>query len=132
MLITRETDYAVRVVRALSDMNIHSASDVEKKEAVPTSFAYKILKKLAKSGIVEIIRGSSGGYRLAKKCDSLNLYDIISAVDDDFVINECMREGYVCTREDKFCTVHDELMRVQQVIIDELKSNSLAEILKLR
>lgn len=132
MLINRKTDYAIRVVRALSDMNIHSASDVEKEEAVPISFAYKILKKLAKAGIIEIIRGPSGGYRLAKKCDNLNLYDIISAVDDDFVINECIREGYVCTSEDKLCTVHNEFMRVQQVIINELRRKSLAEILKSR
>ncbi|MCI1958064.1 MAG: Rrf2 family transcriptional regulator [Clostridia bacterium] len=132
MLITREIDYAIRVVRALSDMNIHSASYVEKAEAVPTSFAYKIFKKLSKSGIVEIIRGPNGGYRLAKKCDELNLFDIISSVDNDFVINECMREGYVCTREDKMCTVHNELKRVQQVLTDELKRKSLSEVLKLK
>jgi Rrf2 family protein len=132
MLITREVDYAIRVVRALSDMAVHSASYVEEKETVPTSFAYKILKKLSNAGIVEIIRGSSGGYRLAKKCSELSLYDIISAVDDDFVINECMRDGYVCTSDEKMCDIHNEFVRIQKVLTDELKRKSLAEILKLQ
>ena len=51
MFITRECDYAVRVVRALWGESRLSVSDICEKESVTAPFAYKILKKLQKHGI---------------------------------------------------------------------------------
>ena len=48
MLITRECDYAVRVIRALSGEERLSVSDICEKESITAPFAYKILKKLQK------------------------------------------------------------------------------------
>lgn len=132
MLISRQSDYAVRVVRALSDMQIHSAAEIESRENVTVAFSYKILKKLEKAGIVNAIRGSNGGYSLIKACDEFTLFDIISAVDDDFIINECMRDGYICSSNcDSKCKVHEELLRIQRVLINEMKSKTMAEVLGL-
>ena len=50
MFITRECDYAVRVVRALWGESRLSVSDICEKEAITAPFAYKILKKLQKAG----------------------------------------------------------------------------------
>ena len=50
MIMTRETDYAVRILRALScgeRMTVRQVCDLE---LVPVQFAYKILKKLEKQG----------------------------------------------------------------------------------
>ena len=49
MFITRECDYAVRVVRALWGESRLSVSDICEKESVTAPFAYKILKKLQKA-----------------------------------------------------------------------------------
>ncbi|MEA4972042.1 HTH-type transcriptional repressor NsrR [bioreactor metagenome] len=133
MLISRQSDYAVRVVRALSDMQIHSAVEIESRENVTVAFSYKILKKLEKAGIVNAIRGANGGYKLSKGCNEFTLFDIISAVDDDFIINECMHDGYICnSRCDSECLVHKELCRIQSVLINELKSKTMAEVLEWR
>ena len=43
MFITRECDYAVRVVRALWGESRLSVSDICEKEAITAPFAYKIL-----------------------------------------------------------------------------------------
>ena len=51
MLITRECDYAVRVVRALADGRRMSVGEICEKEFITAPFAYKILKKLQKAGI---------------------------------------------------------------------------------
>ena len=63
-MITRETDYALRLLRTLQDGKRHTASEAAEREMVPSSFAYQILKKLARAGFVEIIRGTDGGCRL--------------------------------------------------------------------
>ena len=66
MLITRECDYAVRVVRALAAGGRMSVGDICDKEFITAPFAYKILKKLQNAGIVKGYRGVLGGYALKK------------------------------------------------------------------
>ena len=60
MLITRECDYAVRVIRALSDEDRLSVNDICEREEITAPFAYKILKKLQKAKIVRGYRGVHG------------------------------------------------------------------------
>ena len=48
MFITRECDYAVRVIRALQGERL-SVPEICEKEAITAPFAYKILKKLQKA-----------------------------------------------------------------------------------
>ncbi|WP_408609060.1 RrF2 family transcriptional regulator [Aminipila terrae] len=64
MLITRETDYALRILRALADGQQLTSADICQREILPQNFVYKILKKLNKSGIVYIARGAEGGCKL--------------------------------------------------------------------
>ena len=45
MVITRETDYALRILRALLDGKLHTAGQIAQDELLPQAFAYKILKK---------------------------------------------------------------------------------------
>ena len=48
MLITRECDYAVRVIRALTGEERLSVNDICEREAITAPFAYKILKNYRK------------------------------------------------------------------------------------
>ena len=47
MTMTRESDYAVRIMRALSHGSLKTVKEICGEEAIPTQFAYKILKKLS-------------------------------------------------------------------------------------
>ena len=44
MLITRETDYALRMLRVLLDGEKHSAAEMAETELIPMQFAYQILQ----------------------------------------------------------------------------------------
>ena len=85
MFITRECDYAVRVVRALWGESRLSVSDICEKEAITAPFAYKILKKLQKAEIVKGYRGVHGGYSLNRGLDELTLYEVYSAIDPEML-----------------------------------------------
>ena len=80
MFITRESDYAMRVVRALMGETRLSVSEICEREAITAPFAYKILKKLQNAGIVEGYRGVHGGYALKRDPADLTLYDIYLAL----------------------------------------------------
>ena len=64
----RLTDYAVILLTRMvgSDASIWAASGLAEKTGLPLPTVSKVLKQLAKSGVVETRRGAAGGYRLAK------------------------------------------------------------------
>ncbi len=131
MLITKECDYAVRILRALSHHQIASAADISREEHIPVQFAYKICRKLAKAGIIVSHRGTDGGYQMHMDIGELSLYDICKAVDKDLMISECMQPEALCSRNtcDRPCKVHKEFCRLQKVVIEEMSATKLSQLL---
>ena len=54
MLFTKESDYAIRVIRALQDGGKKTIKELCELEQIPSAFGYKILQKMNKSGLIEI------------------------------------------------------------------------------
>ena len=132
MLITRECDYAVRVVRALADGRRMSVGEICEKEFITAPFAYKILKKLQKSGLVRGYRGVHGGYVLNCDLDQVTLYDIYTTIDPDLFIIDCLQPGYDCARngaDGEICTVHSELCEIQKELCRMLQRKSLKKLI---
>lgn len=99
MIITRETDYALRILRALSDGHRHTMKNICEEAVVPQQFAYKIIAKLAKGGVVDSVRGSGGGCLLDCDLRELSLYRLLEIMGDDDRINACMASEYECSWE---------------------------------
>jgi len=131
MLLTKECDYAIRVVRSLADLEKKSVKTICEHEQIPQFFAYKILKKLEHAGIVHSHRGTYGGYQLAKKLDDITLYKIVSVIEENWFLNECLQPGYTCPQNTNGnnCGVHQELERIQGLLVNALKEKSLDMIL---
>jgi DNA-binding IscR family transcriptional regulator len=70
---------------------------------------------------------------LVADLDKLTLLDIVCSIDDELVINKCLREDYECpnnsAEEEACCLVHHELKRVQSILVDALKEKTINEIL---
>jgi Rrf2 family protein len=131
MFITREADYAVRIIRELAHGNRETVQRICEQERVPLPYGYKILKKLEKGGLVRSFRGTKGGYALARETGRITLFDVIGAVDGDLIVHECLHHGFVCPLDSgkKRCAIHQEFLRIQQVVVRELSERTLAEIL---
>jgi Rrf2 family protein len=132
MFITRESDYGARIIRELAGGGRKTVQDICEKELVPFQYGYKILKKLEKGGLVRGFRGANGGYALAKDAGSVTLYDVVTAVDGDLLINECLGQGYKCPLNrpgKKRCGIHREFIRIQNLLLAALKEKKLTEIL---
>ena len=131
MFITREMDYAVRIIRDLSRGGRKTIDEICQNEQIPRQFGYKILKKLANNGLARIFRGTGGGYTLAVDIGEITLFDIITAVDGELLLCECLDHGVNCPmkkRGKRICGVHKELVRIQGLLLSHLKEKSMAEI----
>ena len=119
MLITREMDYAVRIIRALKEGTKVSATEVAKKEHLPQAITYKVLNSLLKSKLIGSMRGVNGGYYL--KCIALG---------EDMSITECIREGFDCINNRcGECMLNKEFTRIQSALNRELQKTTLDKLL---
>ena len=97
MIITKRSDYALRVCRVLKDGKTHNVRDICEQEDIPKAFAYKIIRELEQSGIVKSERGKEGGYYLNRKLEDLTVYDIVSVTEEE---SEQKREcSWICHSE---------------------------------
>lgn len=132
MLITKETDYALRILRTLSKGESFTAGDLAEIESLPQNFTYKILKKLEKADIIQITRGPSGGCFLKADLKTITLFQLIQAVETNAFLSTCMRHGYKCEWREKNrskCNVHCQLEKVQNNINEQLSTYSLHWVL---
>lgn len=127
MLMTREMDYALRILRALHREEQLSAAEIAQRESIPKAITVKILKKLHTAGVVSGRRGSSGGYLLERSCEELYLWDLFQALGETVLVNRCQRSGYQCeARPEDGCGICRELTRIQAVLDRELRQTPLS------
>lgn len=131
MIITKETDYALRILRSLADNSKMTITEICESELLPQQFVYKIAKKLAKGGLIDIVRGVGGGCHLSCDLHDVSLYDLIAIIDGDKPISACMQPSYDCPWRHKhhICRVHNHLGRLQREINEKLQAYSLYQLL---
>ena len=134
MFLTKECDYGIRIIRALADGTKKTVEAIADEQHIPQKYAYKIIKKLDLAGYVQSVRGRGGGYLLLKPLASFNLADVLTTIDAKRYINECLQKDSTCpfkTNPDKPCTVHNELVRLQEMVVSELKMLTLDVALRV-
>lgn len=137
MKITRECDYAMRIILMLSkleDGRIAGASSISEAQRIPKQFTLKILRKLMEAGYVKSFKGASGGYCMAVSPDKLTLMDIITAVDGEIAINRCLECDGKCNRvkNPDDCPVHRQLCKLNSVICAQLGAVTVADLIDSR
>jgi len=97
MLITQETDYAIRIVDYLvQNKDLTNASEISEATIVPPRFAKNILQKLAGKGIIRSYKGVHGGYKLGKQPKEISLYDVLKATQGPIVLSRCLYDDSRC------------------------------------
>ena len=63
MKLTKEQDYAIRIVYELFKTNSKmTVAEVSEKTGVTPLFTQKIMRKLSSAGLVSSVKGNQGGY----------------------------------------------------------------------
>ncbi len=130
MLVTRETDYAVRTVLYLARNGTRMASVTEIAHAmqIPKSFLAKILQRLVRSHILASMRGVRGGFMLAVKPSEISLLDIMESVQGPAGINVCAIDSRRC-RLSNTCSVHPVWVQIRKDVERRLKTQTIAKLL---
>lgn len=91
MRLTRYTDYAIRVLLYLGAQpeRVCSISEIARAYGISQNHLMKVAHDLGKAGYVEGVRGRSGGIRLAKPADQINVGDVVRRTEEGFELVEC-------------------------------------------
>jgi len=129
MLVTRETDYAIRCVLYLArDRDqITSVGEIAERMNIPRSFLAKILQRLVREGIVESIRGVKGGFRLIRQPEEITLLEVFTAMQGVAPVNTCAIDKRRC-RMNPACAVHAIWTEIRKDVERRLSSNKISTL----
>lgn len=93
--------------------------------AVPT--VSKVLKRLAREGLLVSIRGAHGGYKLARAPAKISMAQIIAALEGPLGLTDCAAHNGRCSIE-SLCHVRGNWLRINLAVQRALDGVSLAEM----
>jgi FeS assembly SUF system regulator len=130
--ITKLTDYAIVVLSTMigRDGNPASAAarDVAGRSHVPQPTVSKVLKLLARAGLVVSERGKHGGYRLAHNPSEITVAQIIDAVEGPIAVTECsVHSPGGCELEGR-CPMEENWIRINVAISKALGDITLSDM----
>ncbi len=128
MRMTREADYALRIVAMLSKRGTQiDAKQIAEKNNIPYRFTLKILRKLVQYGVMKSTRGVNGGYSLKKEPSQISMKEVIEIFDGPIAVNHCIETPEICDHT-MLCPIRQKLLEAQQKFADELSLVNFADI----
>ena len=104
----------------------YSAAELAGEVGIGVPTASKVLKQLARSALVQSLRGTHGGYLLARRPEAIALTDVIEALDGPISATECGIGTGVC-RSETSCRLRGNWRRLGRVIRQTLAEVSVAD-----
>ncbi|PKO16446.1 SUF system Fe-S cluster assembly regulator [candidate division BRC1 bacterium HGW-BRC1-1] len=109
---------------------VNNARDVAADVHLPLPTVSKLLKTLARNGLLTAHRGVKGGYSLARAPEEITVADIITALEGPVSMTDCINDEQVtrsCMLE-LFCPMRLKWKGVNDIIVEALQKMSLAEM----
>jgi len=131
MRLTKAGEYAIRCALFLSHRGkgvVVSKKDIARAMDIPAQFLGKIAQQLARAGIIEIVQGAKGGYRLLVSSEKLTLLDVVEAVIGEIYLNDCVVRPESCVRMSG-CSIHRVWERARDQLRETLRQADFKSIL---
>jgi len=128
--ISKLTDYATVL---LAELARHArccvaASRLAEGTNLELPTVAKVLKTLARSGLVHSVRGVNGGYALNRAPESISVAEVVRAMEGPIALTECGLEPGLCAHESS-CHLRGNWQRIGLAVEQALESLSLADLL---
>ena len=128
--LSRLTDYGIVLMAHLASCeegSTHAAREVAQETQLPLPVVSKVLKLLAREGLLRSLRGAKGGYRLARPATEITVPEMIAALDGPISLTECASHPGTCAHEPT-CHVREPWQRINRVVRDALERITLADL----
>ncbi len=125
--------YAVAAMLCLHDTLEHQQvvplSFIANKENISIDYLEQLFTKLRRAGIVKSVRGHSGGYSLSREASSIDLAEILLAVEENLLLTKCTPDSNAgCSPTKSKCRTHALWDGLTYTVLNYLGRISLSEM----
>lgn len=131
MRLTTYTDYALRTLLHVgaNPGRLVTVEEIATLHAISRNHMTKVVHQLGVFGVVETVRGRSGGLRLAQPAGAINIGAVVRFTESDFYMAACFdREGVPCGL-DHACGLKKILVDATAAYLAVLDATTLADLL---
>lgn len=136
MKLTTKGRYAVTAMADIAASGVKGAvsiSDISLRQGISDSYLEQLLGKLRRAGLLESVRGASGGYRLAREARNIRVADVVDAVDEEIKTTACNpATSKGCLGSSARCLTHDLWDELGRQIDIFLNAVSLEDVVERR
>src|SRR6478609_8146141 len=127
--IGKLTDYATVILGTLAadHEQLLNAGTLAERTHIAAPTVSKLLKQLHRAGLVNSVRGTHGGYQLARDPDNISAAAILDALEGPIALTECSAGNGNCGIEHT-CSVGRTWQRLNLAIRRSLNEISLAQL----
>ena len=128
--ISRLTDYGIVLMShmAVHPDRVHNATEVASEAHLPLPTVSKLLRRLAKEGLLDSHRGVNGGYVLARPAENVTLGGIIRALEGPIAITTCTNDSPGECEHESLCPVRSHWHLINLAVRQALDSITLADM----
>ncbi len=125
----RLTDYGIVLMSHLAAAGDgpHNARDLAQQTQLPLPAVSKLLKLLAREGLLHSSRGAKGGYALARPPEAITVPEMIEALEGPIALTDCTLHAGACAQEPS-CHVRTPWQQINRAVHDALARIRLADL----
>ena len=134
MRLTTFTDYSLRVLIYLGvqDDELATISEIAEAYGISKNHLMKVVHFLGQHGYVETLRGKSGGVRLARPPEEINLGKLVRTTEINTALVECLAPDPSDCCIEPACALRGILQRSLQAFYSVLDEHTLMDVLRNR
>jgi len=132
MKLSTRTRYGMRAIIELAQhegkrpLQLRAIAD---RQDISVKYLEQLMSLLRSSGFVRSVRGSKGGYILARPAGEIRLSEVFRCLEGPVTTTECTEDDDCCKRSSD-CVARELWMEVEAAIQNILKSRTLADMVK--
>lgn len=130
MKLTTFSDYTLRVLMylAVERERLATIPEIANAYGISQNHLMKVVHHLARTGVIESLRGKGGGIRLRHAPSEIRLGQVVRASEGNSVIVECLSDELCGCKIRPACRLAPILVRAFEALYQTLDEYSLADL----
>jgi Rrf2 family protein len=130
MKLSTRTRYGLRAIIELAENGSQAplqTKAIARSQEISVKYLEQLMTILRSAGFVRSVRGSKGGYMLARSPNQIKLSDVFDCLEGHVTTVECVEDTSFCERAED-CVARQVWAQVQQAIKNVLQSITLQDM----
>ena len=130
MKLSTRTRYGIRAIIELAQHGIEKPLQLKiiaQRQDISVKYLEQLITILKSAGFVRSIRGSKGGYILARPADHIKLSEVFNCLEGSVTTAECVGDKQYCERSSD-CVARELWIEVEQAIENVLQAITLQDL----